>query len=68
MVWAMDAIDYETASTRRVRDVYLNFNKETTPGAVVRLFRLRTEEEGALVWYVEGRVDGKAAFCVKMVY
>ena len=68
MVWAMDCIDYETASARRVRDVYVNFNKETTPGTTVQLFRLRTEEEGALVWYVEGRVDGKSAFCVKMVY
>ena len=68
MVWAMDCIDYETASTRRVRDVYLNFNKETTPGTRVQLYRLRTEEDGALVWYVEGRVDGKTAFCVKMVF
>ena len=68
MVWAMDCIDYETASSRRVRDVYINFNKETTPGSTVQLFRLKTEEEGSLVWYVEGRVDGKSAFCVKMVF
>ena len=68
MVWAMDCIDYETASTRRVRDVYINFNKETTPGSTVQLFRLKTEEDGNLVWYVEGRVDGKSAFCVKMVF
>ena len=68
MVWAMDCIDFETASTRRVRDLYINFNKETTPGTCVQLFRLKTEEDGALVWYVEGRVDGKSAFCVKMVF
>ena len=68
MVWAMDCIDYETASARRVRDVYINFNKETTPGSTVQLFRLKTEEDGNLVWYVEGRVDGKSAFCVKMVF
>ena len=68
MVWAMDCIDFETASTRRVRDLYINFNKETTPGTCVQLFRLKTEEDGALVWYVEGRVDGKPAFCVKMVF
>ena len=68
MVWAMDCIDYETASTRRVKDVYINFNKETTPGSTVQLFRLKTEEDGNLVWYVEGRVDGKSAFCVKMVF
>ena len=68
MVWAMDCIDYETVSGRRVRDAYINFNKETTPGTAVQLFRLKTEEDGALVRYVEGRVDGKAAFCVKLVF
>ena len=68
MVWAMDCIDYETVSGRRVRDAYINFNKETTPGTTVQLFRLHTEEDGATVWYVEGRVDGKAAFCVKLVF
>ena len=68
MVWAMDCIDYETASGRRVRDAYINFNKETTPGTPVELFRLKTEEEGDLVYYVEGRVNGKSAFCVKLVF
>ncbi len=68
MVWAMDCIDYETASTRRVRDVFINFNKETTPGSVVQLYRLKAEEDGNLVWYVEGRLDGKSAFCIKMVF
>ena len=68
MVWAMDCIDYETASARRVRDVYINFNKETVPGTTVQLYRLQTEEDGAPVCYVEGRVDGKSAFCVKMVF
>ena len=68
MVWAMDALDYGVVSTRRVRDVFLNFNKETTPGTVVELFRLQAEEDGQPVHYVEGRVDGKAVFCVKMVF
>ena len=68
LVWAMDCLDYETVSARRVRDVYINFNKETTPGTTVQLFRLQTEEDGAPVCYVEGRVDGKAVFCVKLVY
>ena len=68
MVWAMDCLDDATVSARRVRDVYINFNKETTLGTVVQLFRLQTEEDGAPVCYVEGRVDGKSAFCVKMVF
>ena len=68
MVWAMDCIDYETVSGRRVRNAYINFNKETMPGTIVQLFRLKAEEDGTLVWYVEGRVDGKSVFCVKLVF
>ena len=68
MVWAMDCLDFEAVSARRVRDVYINFNKETTPGTTVQLFRLHAEEDGTPVSYVEGRVDGKPAFCVKLVF
>ena len=35
---------------------------------LAKLCGLKTEEDGNLVWYVEGRVDGKPAFCVKMVF
>jgi len=68
MVWAMDCLPYEVVSGRRIRDAYVNFNKETTPGTLVQLFRLEAEEDGRMVQYVEGRVDGKSAFCVKMVF
>ena len=68
MVWAMDCLDFEAVSARCVRDVYINFNKETTPGTTVQLFRLHAEEDGTPVSYVEGRVDGKPAFCVKLVF
>ena len=68
MAWAMDSIPYEISAARRVKDVYTNFNKETTPGTAVELFRLCTEEQGNLVCYVEGRVDGKSHFCTKIVY
>ena len=65
VVWAMDALDYGTVSGRRVRDVFINFNRETTPGTAVRLYRYCESEN---VYYVEGRVDDKPVFCVKIVY
>ena len=40
----------------------------TTFAQELELFRLKTEEDGDLVYYVEGRVDGKSAFCVKLVF
>lgn len=64
VVWAMDALPYTLTSTKRPKDLYISFIKETTPGQQVELYRLQTEEG----WYVEGRVDDKAVFCVKLVF
>ena len=66
VVWAMDCIGYDTLLQYRVGDLYVVFNKETVPGGTVRLYRTRTEREGTVVFHVEGRVDGKAAFCVQI--
>lgn len=63
VVWAMDCLPLEVAQ-QPMKDLYINFNKETTPGETVQLFRL--QEGGA--WYVEGRVEGKSCFVVKMEF
>lgn len=63
VVWAMDCLPYEEA-VRPMKDLYVNFNKETKQGDAVELFRVHDGD----AWYVEGRVDGKACFVVKMVY
>ena len=62
-VWAMDAIPFEDAE-KPLKDLYINFNKETTPGESVQL--LRTKEGDS--WYVEGKVEGKTHFTVKMEF
>ena len=63
VVWAMDCLPLEVALAP-MKDLYINFNKETTAGEAVQLFRLRDGN----AWYVEGRVDGKSCFVVKMEY
>ena len=63
MDWAMDCLPYELVSTRPVRDAWINFNRETTPGTSVQLFRMQT---GPDQWFVEGRVDGKSCFTVRL--
>ena len=62
-VWAMDCLPLEEAE-KPLRDLYINFNKETKAGETVELFRLR---EGN-AWFVEGRVEGKSCFVVKMEF
>lgn len=68
MQWAMDAVDYDIASTMPVREFTINFNHETKPGDIVSIYKARIiEGEGRRV-YVEGKVDGQSAFCVEIVF
>ena len=68
MQWAMDAVDYEIASTRPVKEFTINFNKETKPGDCVAVYKARIPEGDSLKVYVEGKVDGQSAFCVEILF
>lgn len=61
IVWAMDCIPAEDA-VRPVKDVYINFNKETLRGEAVSLYRLKVGS----TWYVEGRSGGKSCFVAQI--
>jgi medium-chain acyl-[acyl-carrier-protein] hydrolase len=66
LVWAMDCIDYDTVSSQMVRDVRINFNKETKPGDVVELYRSHIADGSLNRWFIEGRLDGKSCFCTQI--
>lgn len=68
MQWAMDAVDYDIASTMPVREFTINFNHETKPGDVVSIYKARIIEDDGRRVYVEGKVDGQSAFCVEIVF
>ncbi len=68
MQWAMDAVDYDIASTMPVKEFTINFNHETKPGDVVSIYKARIiDGEGRRV-YVEGKVEGQSAFCVEIIF
>ncbi len=68
MQWAMDAVDYETASTRPVKEVTINFNHETKAGDLVSVYRAYVEKEDGLHVYIEGKVQETSSFCVEIVF
>ncbi len=68
MVWAMDCIDYAEVTAAPLKEAKINFIKETVPGELVELYRFRTGDEGRKAWYVEGIAEGKAAFCVELIF
>ncbi len=64
VVWAMDCIDPAQTADARVKDLYINFIKETRLGDVVELFSVH-DADG---WTVEGRVEGHPAFCARILF
>ena len=68
VVWAMDSIDQKFASTHPVSEVAVNFNREARLGDVVELYVAGEETEDGRVFYVEGMVEGRQSFAVKIVY
>ena len=68
MQWAMDAVDYEIASAKAVKEVTVNFNRETKAGDVVAIYRACVEKEDGLHVYVEGKVEDASSFCVEIIF
>ena len=68
MQWAMDAVDYETASAKAVKEITINFNRETKAGDVVAIYRACVEKEDGLHVYVEGKVEDASSFCVEIIF
>lgn len=67
MQWAMDAVDYQLASTRPVKSMTINFNHETKQGDTVALYRFINEDETGMHVYIEGKVGDTSAFIVDIV-
>ena len=68
MQWAMDAVDYDLASSRPVREFTINFNHETKYGDVVSIYKTRLEEEDGVRVFIEGKSADQSAFCVEIVF
>lgn len=68
MHWAMDAVDYHTASSRALKSMTINFNHETKQGDKVDIYRFISEDESGLQVYIEGKVGETSAFIVKLIW
>ena len=68
MQWAMDAVEYEMASSRPVKEFTINFNHETKAGDKVALYRAVVEKEDGTHVFVEGKVEDTSSFVVEIVF
>lgn len=68
MQWAMDAVDYELASTRPVKEFTINFNHEIKAGEKVTLYRACVQKEDSLHVFIEGKTETASSFCVEIIF
>lgn len=68
MQWAMDAVDYEIASTMPVRSFTINFNHETKAGEKVAIYKAVVQSEDGRHVFVEGKIGDTSSFCVEIVF
>ena len=68
MQWAMDAVDYEMASTYPVKEFTINFNHETKAGDKVDIYRAVVEQEDVKRVFIEGKVGDVSAFTVEILF
>ena len=67
--WAMNCIELDVTNVRRLKELVINFNNEVKPGDKVELYRYMEQgEENGLVYYIEGKVNGKSSFIEKLVF
>ena len=68
MQWAMDAVDYQVASTRPVKEFTINFNHETKAGDKISIYRATQQREDGLHIFIEGRLPQAQSFIVEIIF
>lgn len=69
VVWSMDAAGPDITFRKPLKELFINFNKETHLGETVELFRFVEEgPDGAVNVTIEGKVGNVQSFCCKLVF
>lgn len=66
VVWAMDAIPHQVTDERPLRELEINFNTEVRPSDDVELTVYAAPQSNT--YYVEGKVEGKNSFIVRLIF
>ena len=68
ITWVMDCIPQEITFNRRVRDIYINYNKEILAGEAVKICQVKEETSDSLSYTFEGTVGETSCFTAKIVF
>ena len=66
--WALDAVSKNILQGNPLKEIIVNYDAEVLLGEEVQLYRIMQPTNEGLIVYIQGRVEDKPKFCVKMVF
>lgn len=66
--WALDTIDETTLREKPLKEILVNYDAEVLLGEEVKLYNIYQNTDEGLFIYIQGIVEGKAKFSVKLVF
>ena len=66
--WALDAISRSILQDNPLKEIIVNYDAEVLLGEEVQLYCITEPINAGLAVYVQGRVEDKPRFCVKMIF
>ena len=66
--WALDAVSRSILQGHPLKEIIVNYDAEVLLGEEVELYRVMQPTNEGLIVYIQGRVEDKPKFCVKMVF
>jgi acyl-ACP thioesterase len=66
--WALDTIDEAILRDKPLKEILVNYDAEVLLGEEVNFYYYKQETEEGLVYYIQGIVEDKTKFSVKLVF
>ena len=66
--WALDTIDEDILREKPLKEILVNYDAEVLLGEEVKFYHCKHETEEGLVFYIQGIVEDKTKFSVKLIF
>ena len=66
--WALDAVSQDILQANPLKELIVNYDAEVLMGEEVQLYRVIQPLDEGFAVYIQGRVEDKPKFCLKLVF
>jgi acyl-ACP thioesterase len=66
--WALDVIDETILKEKPLKEILVNYDAEVLLGEEVKLYSIYQDTDEGLIVYIQGIVEEKTKFSVKLIF